>query len=81
MPTASALNQQRAKLKPDALEAVFKHFNSSVMKGLPAPLDDGGTVFWLLMVPPARFSVPPIFLLMITSALLAIPFGESTVCI
>jgi hypothetical protein len=28
-PTASAFNQQRAKLKPDALEAVFKHFNSS----------------------------------------------------
>lgn len=41
MPTAYALNQQRAKLKPDALEAVFKHFNSSVMKGLPVPLDDG----------------------------------------
>jgi hypothetical protein len=29
-PTASALNQQRAKLKSDALEAVFKNFNSSV---------------------------------------------------
>lgn len=29
-PTASAFNQQRAKLKPDALEAVFKRFNSSV---------------------------------------------------
>lgn len=29
-PTVSAFNQQRAKLKPDALEAVFKHFNSSV---------------------------------------------------
>ena len=28
-PTASAFNQQRAKLKPDALEAVFKDFNSS----------------------------------------------------
>ena len=27
-PTASALNQQRAKLSPDALEAVFGHFNS-----------------------------------------------------
>lgn len=27
IPTASALNQQRAKLKPDALEAVFKQFN------------------------------------------------------
>lgn len=26
-PTASALNQQRAKLKPDTLEAVFRHFN------------------------------------------------------
>ncbi len=29
-PTASAFNQQRAKLKPEALEAVFKLFNSSV---------------------------------------------------
>lgn len=29
-PTASAFNQQRAKLKPEALEAVFNHFNSSV---------------------------------------------------
>ena len=29
-PSASAFNQQRAKLKPNALEAVFKHFNSSV---------------------------------------------------
>ena len=28
--TASALNQQRSKLKPDALEAVFRHFNASV---------------------------------------------------
>lgn len=26
-PTASALTQQRAKLSPDALEAVFRHFN------------------------------------------------------
>ncbi len=29
-PTASAFNQQRAKLKPEALEAVFKQFNSSI---------------------------------------------------
>ena len=29
-PTSSAFNQQRAKLKADALEAVFKHFNSSI---------------------------------------------------
>lgn len=28
-PTASAFNQQRAKLKPDALEALFNQFNSS----------------------------------------------------
>ena len=32
MPTASALSQQRAKLKPEALEAVFRHFNSSAME-------------------------------------------------
>ena len=31
MPTSSALNQQRQKLKPDALEAVFKQFNSSAI--------------------------------------------------
>lgn len=29
-PSASAFNQQRAKLKPEALEAVFHHFNTSV---------------------------------------------------
>ena len=29
-PTASAFNQQRAKLRPEALEAVFRRFNSSV---------------------------------------------------
>ena len=28
LPTSSALNQQRQKLKPDAMEAVFRHFNS-----------------------------------------------------
>lgn len=32
-PSASAFNQQRAKLKPDALEAVFRQFNSSVYNG------------------------------------------------
>ena len=30
-PSASAFNQQRAKLKPDALETVFRQFNSSVL--------------------------------------------------
>lgn len=30
-PSASAFNQQRAKLKPEALEAVFHHFNISVL--------------------------------------------------
>ncbi len=30
MLTSSALNQQRQKLKPAALEAVFKHFNETV---------------------------------------------------
>mgnify|MGYP003289584420 CR=1 FL=1 len=29
-PTASALNQQRAKLKPEALEAVFQEFHKQV---------------------------------------------------
>ena len=40
MPTASALNQQRQKLKPDALEAVFRHFNSAVTGLLPRTLSD-----------------------------------------
>lgn len=30
-PTASAFNQQRAKLKPEAFEAVFRNFNSSIV--------------------------------------------------
>ena len=41
MPTSSALNQQRQKLKPAALEAVFKHFNSSAIGLLPSTLSDG----------------------------------------
>ena len=32
-PSASAFNQQRAKLRPEALEAVFHRFNSSVPAG------------------------------------------------
>ena len=40
MPSSSALNQQRQKLKPDALEAVFRHFNSSVAGLLPGTLSD-----------------------------------------
>ena len=32
-PSSSAFNQQRAKLKPQALEAVFKHFNTSIQSG------------------------------------------------
>lgn len=40
MPTSSALNQQRQKLKPAALEAVFKHFNSSATALLPNILSD-----------------------------------------
>ncbi len=40
IPTASALNQQRAKLKPEALEAVFQHFNSSVAELPPISLTD-----------------------------------------
>lgn len=30
-PSASAFNQQRAKLRPEALEAVFHHFNSALL--------------------------------------------------
>lgn len=40
LPTSSALNQQCAKLKPDALEAVFKQFNSSVVELSPSTLSD-----------------------------------------
>lgn len=38
LPSSSALNQQRQKLKPDALEAVFRLFNSSVTELLPDTL-------------------------------------------
>ena len=40
LPTSSALNQQRQKLKPGAMEAVFRHFNSSVMELVPNTLGD-----------------------------------------
>lgn len=45
MPTSSALNQQRQKLKPDALEALFKLFNSSVTELLPDTLRNGNYRF------------------------------------
>lgn len=41
MPTSSALNQQRSKLKPDALEAVFKQFNSSALALPSSAFSDG----------------------------------------
>lgn len=41
LPTSSALNQQRHKLKSDALEAVFKLFNASVTGLLPDTLRHG----------------------------------------
>ncbi|WP_373266915.1 hypothetical protein [Hungatella hathewayi] len=56
-PSASAYNQQRVKLKPDALEAVFHQFNSSVMameKTLPV-------VSLLPTVPPLLFSANLLF--------------------
>lgn len=40
IPSSSALNQQRAKLKPEALEAVFKQFNSSIMNLQSPTLSD-----------------------------------------
>lgn len=36
-PTDSAFNQQRAKLKPEAMEAVFQRFNESAMHLLETP--------------------------------------------
>lgn len=33
-PTASAFNRQRAKLRPEALEAVIKDFNFSLVKAI-----------------------------------------------
>lgn len=48
-PSASAFNQQRAKLKPEAMEAVFHNFNASVDSLTPPPqyrflAADGSTV-------------------------------------
>lgn len=37
-PSASAFNQQRAKLRPEALEAVFRHFNSAILADADSPL-------------------------------------------
>ncbi|MFR8718275.1 MAG: hypothetical protein ACLVE7_02260 [Coprococcus comes] len=57
IPTASALSQQRAKLKPDALEAVFRHFNSASMELPPASLYGFALPFpETLMALPALFS-------------------------
>lgn len=40
IPSSSALNQQRAKLKSSALEAVFKQFNSSIRNKYPSSSDE-----------------------------------------
>ena len=81
MPTSSALNQQRQKLKPAALEAVFKHFNSSATALLPNILSDTNTAFWLPMVRPALISVHPLSHQLTIIAHPEIPSEESTACI
>lgn len=62
-PSASAFNQQRAKLKPDALEAVFHRFNSSVLAMDKAPdyrfLAADGSAFTFFSKP--SFSSPEYF--------------------
>ncbi len=57
IPSASAFNQQRAKLKPEALEAVFRQFNSSVQ----ADKKHRTTVFLPQMAQPLLFLVNPAF--------------------
>lgn len=52
-PSASAFNQQRAKLKPEALEAVFHHFNNSIHSREKS----SGYRFLLLTVPVLHFLV------------------------
>ena len=42
MPSLPALNQQRAKLKPEALEAVLAGFNDSVSRETGFPATDDG---------------------------------------
>ncbi|MBQ8232687.1 MAG: IS4 family transposase [Lachnospiraceae bacterium] len=62
-PSASAFNQQRAKLKPDALEAVFRQFNSSVLSMEKTPdyrfLAADGSTFTFFSKP--SFSPPEYF--------------------
>ena len=70
MPTLPALNQQRAKLKPEALEAVLAGFNDSVSRqaGFPATNDgyrylaaDGSTTTFFSspkLAPPEYFCSP-----------------------
>ena len=48
-PSASAFNQQRAKLRPEALEAVFHHFNAALQ-------DDTGADFRLLAADGSTFT-------------------------
>ncbi|WP_373267163.1 IS4 family transposase [Hungatella hathewayi] len=62
-PSASAFNQQRVKLKPDALEAVFHQFNSSVLSMEETPryrfLAADGSTFTYFSKP--SFSTPEYF--------------------
>lgn len=50
-PTTSALNQQRAKLRSDALELVFRHFNS-----LAASLDGAAPDYCFIAVDGSSFT-------------------------
>lgn len=70
MPSLPALNQQRAKLKPEALEAVLAQFNDSVSRysGFPSSGDgyrylaaDGSTTTFFSspkLAPPEYFCLP-----------------------
>lgn len=61
-PSASAFNQQRAKLRPEALEAVFRHFNSAILADADSPfrfLAADGSTFTFFSRP--SFSSPEYF--------------------
>ena len=70
MPSLSALNQQRAKFKPEAMEAVFARFHDSISRqaGFPATYDgycylaaDGSMITFFSspkLAPPEYFCSP-----------------------
>lgn len=81
MPSLPALNQQRAKLRPEALQAVLETFNDSVSSEPGFPASDNGYRYLAADGSTTTFSALRNWLPRSISALPDTPPTVSTVCI